>query len=142
MRRIEDFDIEFAEAPLWHDDMHGHARLAAISPVRIGGAEFATGRWKIREWLEKGGVSLVQPGVSQAGGVTELVRIAEICEMYGASLIPHSFATGITDTCNFHIQAASLTVPIVEFRSSRLGPSRLRAELVAPAEPVLSLIHI
>ena len=72
MRRIDDLDIEFAEAPLWHGDLHGHARLAAVSPVRIGGAEFATGRWEIREWLETGGVSLVQPGVSRAGGFTEL----------------------------------------------------------------------
>jgi L-alanine-DL-glutamate epimerase-like enolase superfamily enzyme len=135
MRRIEDLDIEFAEAPLQHDDLHGHARLAAVSPVRIGGAEFATGRWEIREWLEQGGVSLVQPGVSRAGGFTELVRIGEMCEMYGASLVPHSFATGITDACNFHLQAANLTVPMVEFRSSRLGPSKLRTELVSPAEP-------
>ena len=142
MRRIEDLDILFAEAPLWHDDLHGHARLAAISPVRIGGAEFATGRWEIRDWLEHGGVSLVQPGVSRAGGFTELVRIAELCEMYGATLIPHSFATGITAACNFHLQAASLTVPMVEFRSSRLGPSRLRTELVTPAEPAIVDGHI
>ena len=105
-----------------------------MSPVRVGGAEFATGRWEIREWLESG-VSLVQPGISRAGGFTDLVRIAEMCEMYGATLIPHSYATGITDTCNFHLQAACLTVPMVEFRSSRLGPSRLRTELVSPAEP-------
>ena len=67
MRRIEDYDIHFAEAPLRHDDLHGHARLAGVSPVRIGGAEFAAGRWEVREWLETGGVSLVQPGVSRAG---------------------------------------------------------------------------
>jgi len=134
LQRIDDYAIEFAEAPLWHDDLHGHERLAAVSPVRVGGAEFATGRWEIREWLESG-VSLVQPGISRAGGFTDLVRIAEMCEMYGATLIPHSYATGITDTCNFHLQAACLTVPMVEFRSSRLGPSRLRTELVSPAEP-------
>ena len=63
------------------------------------------------------------------------MRISEMCEMYGATLIPHSYATGITDACNFHLQAASLTVPMIEFRSSRLGPSRLRTELVSPAEP-------
>ena len=55
--------------------------------------------------------------------------------MYGAQLMPHSFATGITDVANFHLQAASLTIPMVEFRSSRLGPSRLRTELVSPPEP-------
>lgn len=135
LRRIEDCSIYFAEAPLRHDDLDGHARLAAASPIRVGGAEFAAGRWEVREWLERGGVSLVQPGVSRAGGFTELMRIAEMCEMHGAQLVPHSFATGITDTANFHLQAASLTVPMVEFRSSRLGPSRLRTELVSPPEP-------
>ena len=135
LKRIEDFDIHFAEAPLRHDDLHGHARLAAVSPIRVGGAEFAAGRWEVREWIETGGVSLVQPGVSRAGGFTELMRIAEMCEMYGAQLMPHSFATGITDVANFHLQAASLTIPMVEFRSSRLGPSRLRNELVSPPEP-------
>lgn len=135
LRRIEDCGIYFAEAPLRHDDLDGHARLAEVSPIRVGGAEFAAGRWEVREWLERGGVSLVQPGVSRAGGFTELMRIAEMCEMHGAQLVPHSFATGITDTANFHLQAASLTVPMVEFRSSRLGPSRLRTELVSPPEP-------
>ncbi len=135
LRRIEDFDVAFAEAPLRHDDLAGHARLAAVSPVRVGGAEFAAGRWEVREWLTTGGVSLVQPGVSRAGGFTELMRIAELCELHGAQLIPHSFATGITDVANFHLQAAALTIPMVEFRSSRLGESRLRTELVHPPEP-------
>ncbi len=135
LKRIEDYDIHFAEAPLRHDDLHGHARLCAVSAIRVGGAEFAAGRWEVREWLETGGVSLVQPGVSRAGGFTELMRIAEMCELYGAQLMPHSFATGITDVANFHLQAASLTIPMVEFRSSRLGPSRLRTELVSPPEP-------
>jgi len=62
------------------------------------------------------------------------MRISEMCEQYGATLIPHFYATGITDTCNIHLQAASLTIPTVEFRSSRLGPSRLRTEPVSPAE--------
>ena len=134
-RRIEDCGVYFAEAPLRHDDLDGHAKLAAVSSVRVGGAEFAAGRWEVREWLERGGVSLVQPGVSRAGGFTELMRIAEMCEMHGAQLVPHSFATGITDAANFHLQASSLSVPMVEFRSSRLGPSRLRTELVSPPEP-------
>ena len=79
----------------------------------------------------------MQPGVSRAGGFTELMRIGEMCEMYGAQLIPHSFATGITEMANFHFQAASITVPMVEFRSSLLGESRLRKELVTPSDPVI-----
>lgn len=137
LKQIERDNIYFAEAPLRHDDLDGHARLAHTSPIRIGGAEFAASRWEVRDWLERGGLSLVQPGVSRAGGFTELMRISEMCEMYGAQLIPHSFATGITDMANFHLQAASLTVPMVEFRSSLLGESKLRTELVFPADPLI-----
>jgi len=53
LRRIDECDIAFAEAPLWHDDPMGHQRLA-VSPVRVGGAEFAVGRWETRDWLENG----------------------------------------------------------------------------------------
>ncbi|MCI0537140.1 MAG: mandelate racemase/muconate lactonizing enzyme family protein [Verrucomicrobiales bacterium] len=135
LKRVEAYDILFAEAPLRHDNLLGHARLTDASPIRVGGGEFATGRWEIREWLETAKVSLVQPGISRAGGFVELMRIAEMCELYGAILVPHSYATGITDTCNLHLQAANLTIPMFEFRSPRLGPSRLRSELVDPAEP-------
>ena len=37
--RVADCDIFFAEATLQHDDLAGHARLAATSPIRICGAE-------------------------------------------------------------------------------------------------------
>src|SRR5258708_33855902 len=53
--RVADCDIYFAEATLQHDDLAGHARLAAQSPIRICGAEAAATRFEIREWLERGG---------------------------------------------------------------------------------------
>ena len=42
--RVAECDILFAEATLQHDDLDGHARLAALSPIRICGAEAAAGR--------------------------------------------------------------------------------------------------
>ena len=44
--RVVDCNIYFAEAPLQHDDLLGHARLAEHSPIRIGGAEFSTTRFE------------------------------------------------------------------------------------------------
>jgi L-alanine-DL-glutamate epimerase-like enolase superfamily enzyme len=135
LKRIEAYDIYFAEAPLWHDNLHGYARLSAVSPIRIAGAECATSRWEVREWIEVGKVSVVQPSISHSGGFVDMMRIADMCELYGVMLIPHSYATGITDTCNFHLQAATLNVPFVEFRSPRMSHSRLRTHLVVPSEP-------
>ncbi len=64
LRRIEDCNIYFAEATLQHDDLHGHARLSQMSPIRICGAELAATRWEVREWIETGKVAVVQPDIS------------------------------------------------------------------------------
>ena len=65
--RIGDCDIFFAEATLQHDDLRGHAELAARSRIRVGGAEAAATRWEVREWLETGRVGVVQPNITRAG---------------------------------------------------------------------------
>jgi L-alanine-DL-glutamate epimerase-like enolase superfamily enzyme len=134
--RIADCDIYFAEATLQHDDLAGHAKLAAQSPIRICGAEAAATRFEVREWLERGGVSVVQPNIGRGGGLTEIRRIAELCELHGAEVIPHGWKTGITSAVGRHFQAACPAAPLFEYVSPRVFDSPLRRELVSP-EPVL-----
>ena len=38
----------------------------------------------------------MQPNITRGGGLTEIRRIAELCELYGAEVIPHGWKTGIT----------------------------------------------
>jgi L-alanine-DL-glutamate epimerase-like enolase superfamily enzyme len=134
--RIADCDIYFAEATLQHDDLAGHAKLAAQSAIRICGAEAAATRFEIREWLERGGVSVVQPNIGRGGGLTEIRRIAELCELHGAEVIPHGWKTGITSAVGCHFQAACPAAPLFEYVSPRVFDSPLRRELVSP-EPVV-----
>ncbi len=134
--RVADCDIYFAEATLQHDDLAGHARLAAHSPIRICGAEAAATRWEIREWLERGGVAIVQPNIGRGGGLTEIRRIAELCELHGAAVVPHGWKTGITSAAGRHFQAACPAAPLFEYVSPRVFDSPLRRELVSP-EPSL-----
>ena len=135
--RVADCDIYFAEATLQHDDLAGHAKLAAQSPIRICGAEAAATRFEIREWLERGGVSVVQPNIGRGGGLTEIRRIAELCELHGAEVIPHGWKTGITSAVGRHFQAACPAAPLFEYVSPKVFDSPLRRELVSP-EPVLN----
>ena len=135
--RIADCDIYFAEATLQHDDLHGHARLAQHSPIRICGAEHAATRWEIREWIEVGGVSIVQPDINRCGGFTEIRRIAEMAELYGVQVVPHGWKTGITAACGRHFQAACPAAPLFEHLSPELFDSPLRRELVAPEPEIV-----
>jgi len=134
--RIEDCDIFFAEATLQHDDLDGHARLAESCPIRICGAEAAATRWEIREWLEHGKVGVVQPNITRGGGLTEIRRIAELCELHGAEVIPHGWKTGVTAAAGRHFQAACPAAPLFEVVSPKVFDSVLRRELIAP-EPEL-----
>jgi len=134
--RIEDCDIFFAEATLQHDDLDGHARLSESSAIRICGAEAAATRWEIREWLERGKVGVVQPNITRGGGLTEIRRIAELCELHGAEVIPHGWKTGITAAAGRHYQAACPAAPLFEVVSPKVFDSLLRRELVSP-EPEL-----
>jgi L-rhamnonate dehydratase len=135
--RVADCNIYFAEATLQHDDLAGHAQLAAVSPIRICGAEAAATRWEIREWLERGRVAIVQPNIGRGGGLTEIRRIADICELYGAQVVPHGWKTGITSAVGRHFQAACPAAPLFEYVSPQVFDSPLRRELVSP-EPAIS----
>jgi L-alanine-DL-glutamate epimerase-like enolase superfamily enzyme len=132
LKRIEDCNAYFAEACLQHDDLDGHARLADHASIRICGAEAAGSRWEIREWLTRGEVDVVQPNITRGGGLTEIRRIADLCELHGAEVIPHGWKTGITSAVGRHFQAACPAAPLFEYVSPKVFDSLLRRELVWP----------
>jgi L-alanine-DL-glutamate epimerase-like enolase superfamily enzyme len=136
LERIRDSDVFFAEATLQHDDMAGHRELARRSSIRIGGAEAAATRWEILDWLTHGAVGIVQPNIGRAGGLSEIRRIAELCEVHGAEVIPHGWKTGITSAVGRHFQAACGPAPVFEYVSPKVFDSLLRRELVSPEPEV------
>ena len=137
LERIADHNIFFAEATLQHDDLAGHARLAERSAIRICGAEAAATRFEIREWLTAGKVGVVQPNIGRGGGLTEIRRIADLCEIMGAEVVPHGWKTGITSAVGRHFQAACPAAPVFEYVSPHVFDSPLRRELVSPEPAVV-----
>jgi L-alanine-DL-glutamate epimerase-like enolase superfamily enzyme len=137
LERIADHDIFFAEAALQHDDLAGHANLAQRSAIRICGAEAAATRFEIREWLTVGKVDVVQPNIGRGGGLTEIRRIADLCELLGAEVVPHGWKTGITSAVGRHFQAACPAAPVFEYVSPHVFDSPLRRELVSPEPAVV-----
>lgn len=136
LNRLEDCNLYFAEATLQHDDLVGHSKLASRCETRVGGAEMAATVHECREWLERGRVDVLQPDIGRCGGLTELRRIAQLAELYGALVVPHAWKTGITAAASLHFQAATHNAPFIEMLSPAVFSSPLRAELTHP-EPRL-----
>lgn len=135
LERLADYDIAFAEAPLAHDDLEGHAELAARSPIRIGGGEFSATRFEFREWLDAG-IDVLEPDISRCGGLTEIRRIADEAAVRSRTVVPHGWKTGITAAAQRHFHAATPNCPMFELLAPELGRSTLRARLTYP-EPAV-----
>jgi L-rhamnonate dehydratase len=137
LRRCEEYDVYFAEATLQHDDLAGHAKLAARLDMRICGAELAATVFECREWLERGGVDVLQPDPARCGGLTELRRIVDLAALHGAQVSPHGWKTGINAAAARHFQAATPNAPYIEMFHPALYDSPLRAQLTAPEPEIV-----
>ncbi len=76
------------EEPLVPEHGHRLADLIAGSPVPVATGERLYHRTDFLTALTAG-VSVVQPDLSHAGGISEVRRIAALAETYGALLAPH-----------------------------------------------------
>lgn len=124
--QVEDLDLYFVEAVLQHDDLEGHLKLSKTIKQRLCGAEMSTSRFEAKEWLEKAGVSVIQSDYNRCGGVTELIRIADMCETHNAQLMPHNWKTGITSAVCRHFFASLKNGQYTEY----LHPEFWKGDLV------------
>ncbi|HEV7173382.1 galactonate dehydratase [Pedococcus sp.] len=78
----------FVEEVLVPELDHVLGELVALSRIPVATGERLFSRAQFLPVLQAG-VSVVQPDLSHAGGISEVRRIAALAETYGASLAPH-----------------------------------------------------
>ena len=67
------------------DEYEAYAELADAVDIRVAAGEQDTTLWGFRELIERGHVDLVQPDVTRCGGITEMLRIADVRARAAAS---------------------------------------------------------
>jgi L-alanine-DL-glutamate epimerase-like enolase superfamily enzyme len=137
LKKLEKSNLYFAEAILQHDDIEGHKKVVDKTDMRICGAEMATGIYEIKQWVENSGVAIVQPDINRCGGLSEIRRITEFCDLYGVQVIPHGWKTGITASCGIHYHISSKNGKYFEYLHPELYPSPMRENLVKPEAKII-----
>ena len=79
--------------------------LADAVDVPIAAGEEETTVWDFERLIDRGGVAVVQPDVTRAGGLRETVRIAELARRRGRRTVTHSWSTGIIKAASLHVLA-------------------------------------
>ena len=102
---LEDLGVFWLEEPFEPDEYEAYAELADAVEIRIAAGEQDTTVWGFRELIERGHVDVVQPDVTRCGGITELLRIAELARSHGVQTVPHAWKSGIIKAASLHVNA-------------------------------------
>src|SRR3546814_14492517 len=84
--RISDWSSDVCSSDL---NAEALARIAAYRSIPIAPGERMFSRWDFKHRLHDGHVDIIQPDLSHAGGISEVMRIAALAEEYDVALEPH-----------------------------------------------------
>lgn len=79
----------FVEEPVLPEHAHAYRELADMTSIPLAAGERMYSRHDFRPVLEAGGLGIVQPDLSHAGGITECLKIASMADTYGVGFAPH-----------------------------------------------------
>lgn len=88
-KELEQFDLMFIEEPVLCEHMEYFHEIANSCNIPIATGERLFSIYDFKRLLHAGGVSIIQPDLSHAGGITSVKKIAAMAEAYDVALAPH-----------------------------------------------------
>ena len=89
LKELEPARPLFVEEPVLPEYAHAYRQLADGTSIPLAAGERIYSRYDFRPVLEAGGLQIIQPDLSHAGGITECLKIASYADTYGVGFAPH-----------------------------------------------------
>lgn len=89
MKELESFKLMFIEEPVLTENEEAFVELKRYTSTPIATGERNYTRWGFKKMLHDGGVDIIQPDLSHAGGILEVRKIAAMAEAYDIAVAPH-----------------------------------------------------
>ena len=113
-KKLEEFDPMFIEEPVLCENMEVFKEIAAACNIPIATGERLFSKYDFKRLLQCGGVDIIQPDLSHAGGITEVKKIAAMAESYDVALAPHCPLGPIALAACLNVDATSYNAVIQE----------------------------
>lgn len=113
-KKLEEFDPMFLEEPVLCENMESFKEIASACNIPIATGERLYSRWDYKRLFHAGGVDIIQPDLSHAGGITEVRKIAAMAEAYDVALAPHCPLGPIALSACLNVDAVSYNAVIQE----------------------------
>ena len=113
-KKLEPFNPMFIEEPVLCEHMEDFKEIAAACDIPIATGERLFTRYDFKRLLNAGGVDIIQPDLSHAGGLTEVKKIGAMAEAYDVALAPHCPLGPIALAACLQVDATSYNAVIQE----------------------------
>ena len=88
-RQMRPFRPRWLEEPVMADDLEGYRAVREAAGFPIAGSEAHSNRWQALAMLAAGVVDVYQPDEGGTGGITEIMRIAQMVADHGRQMAVH-----------------------------------------------------
>ena len=89
LKALEPYRPLFVEEPVLAEQAEYYPRLAEQTAIPLAAGERMFSRFDFKRVFQAGGISIVQPDLSHAGGITECFKIAGMAEAHDVAFAPH-----------------------------------------------------
>ncbi len=109
--------------PLFYEEPVSEERVAELVEVRrkvnipIATGERLYTKFPFAEIIERHAADVLQPDIANAGGITELKKIAIIAESKHITMAPHNVCSPVGATAEMHLDASIINFEIQEYHA-------------------------
>jgi D-galactarolactone cycloisomerase len=111
---LEQHGVLWFEEPLFFEDIEGHAQLRAATKVPIAVGENLHTRYAFEPFIARGAVDILQPDVARAGGISEVIRIADLAAVHRLPISFHTWGDAVALAASLHLAAALSNSVVME----------------------------
>ena len=106
MPAMDELGVGWLEEPFPAHDHRSYREAKSLGRTPLAAGENHYTRFEFNRVIEDGAITVLQPDLSKAGGITEALRIAALASAWKLPVHPHSSMTGVNHAATIHFLAA------------------------------------
>ncbi|MEZ5810569.1 MAG: mandelate racemase/muconate lactonizing enzyme family protein [Rhizobiaceae bacterium] len=136
VREVEECRITWFEEPVYQNDAEALHELKTHTRIPLAAGQAEGHRWRMREFMERRALDIIQPNVCNDGGYTEARKVAHMAQAFNMP-VANGGGWGIF---NMHLIAAMMNGMWAEFPLGMVEVARRAFK--NPPEPVNNVVKI
>ena len=118
---IEPMKPYWIEEPLRTDRLEAFKSLRERTNLQISLGEKLYNRFELHSFLRERVIDIYQPEPEIAGGITEITRMGEMCEVFGVKYMPHGYS--LMPNLSVSLAMSPDITPMIEWLSTSIIPN-------------------